>query len=247
MRPASGRTSPARHCSVRVLPAPDGPKSATTPSPALHSTSSVKPGSDLRMRDLEPARHAARAPRRLADDQHEAGQRGEHRHQAERLAALARLHRGVDGERHGRGPARDVARQHQGGAELAERAREGEHEPGQDPVAGQRQRHLERGAQLRAAEGVGRALEIAVHRLDGRAHRAHQERQRHHGGRDHRRVPGEGHRPAGQPRRAARRARRAGPAARSGSSPTTVGGRTSGSVTSRSTRLLPQKRRRAST
>jgi hypothetical protein len=45
MRPESGRTSPARHWSVRVFPAPEGPKSVTTSSPASQETSSVKPGS----------------------------------------------------------------------------------------------------------------------------------------------------------------------------------------------------------
>src|SRR2546422_2907258 len=40
----------SRHCSVSVLPAPDGPKSTATPSPAVHATSSVNPGSRLRTR-----------------------------------------------------------------------------------------------------------------------------------------------------------------------------------------------------
>ena len=40
-----GLFKPARHCSVRVLPAPEGPNSTATPSPAVHETSRVKPGS----------------------------------------------------------------------------------------------------------------------------------------------------------------------------------------------------------
>ena len=50
IRPASGRTRPARHWSVSVLPAPEGPKSTATPPSASQPTSSRKPGSCLTTR-----------------------------------------------------------------------------------------------------------------------------------------------------------------------------------------------------
>ncbi len=59
--PASGRSSPARHASVRDLPAPDGPKSTATPSPAVQRTSRSKPGSRFFERDVEPGRVTRRA------------------------------------------------------------------------------------------------------------------------------------------------------------------------------------------
>ena len=109
---------------------------------------------------------------------------------------LARLHRAVDGQRHRRGLARDIAGQHQGGAELAQRAGEGEHEPAMSPLRASGSVTSSAVRQLRPAQRISRALEIAVHRLDGGARGADQQRQRHHGGGHHRGVPGESNAPA---------------------------------------------------
>src|SRR5581483_12038924 len=67
-----------------------------------------------------------------------------------------------------------------------------------DPVARERQRHLQRRAPLRAPERERRLLEVAIDRLDRRARRPYQQRQRHHRGRDHGRIPGEDDGPAGR-------------------------------------------------
>ena len=198
MRPAAGVISPARHCSVSVLPAPEGPNSTATPPPADHATSRSKPGTLQRDGDLEAIAHVALAPSRLAATitRQESAVRTPTSRSA--VVLFARLHGGVDRQRHRRGLAGNVAGQHQRGAELAERPREGEHESGQDAVAGQRQRHLQRRPQLGAAQRVGRPLEVAIDRLERRLRRAHEQRQRHHRGRHHRRIPGERDAPAGQ-------------------------------------------------
>src|SRR6266536_3246189 len=162
MRPASGSRRPERHRRVSVFPAPEGPKSAATPSPADHPTR----------------------------------QERQHRHEHHGLPRLAGLHRGVDGQGQGLRLARDIAGQHDGGAEFSERPRESQHEAGQNTVPGQRQRHLEGRPPLRASQSEGGPLEIRIHRLDGRARRPHEEGQGHHGGGDHRRVPGERDTPA---------------------------------------------------
>src|SRR5207245_11759368 len=58
----------------------------------------------------------------------------------ERLVGLTRLHGRVDREGHRLGLARNVAREHQGGAELPERPSEGQDEARQDTVPRQRDR-----------------------------------------------------------------------------------------------------------
>ena len=107
--PASGRMSPARHCSVNVLPAPDGPKSATTSSPAAPVDLEREPGQSLDHLHQEMCRRMASAliapaPRagrpRPAPAQDSAVRRPT---RTRASIALAGLHRRVDGERHRRG------------------------------------------------------------------------------------------------------------------------------------------------
>src|SRR3990167_1945424 len=65
MRPWSGRRRPAKHWSVSVLPAPLGPKRATTWSPDSQQTSSANPGRRLAMeRETISASPAGQRPAR---------------------------------------------------------------------------------------------------------------------------------------------------------------------------------------
>ena len=215
MRPASGRDQPGQTLQRQRLARARGPEqhghaAARRPRHVERRSPAARLMSGPRAASLtSPARPAGWRRRAPAHDSTVSTPTS-----TSAVVLLARLHRGVDRQRHRRGLAGNVAGQHQRRAELAERAREGEHEPGQDAVAGQRQRHLQRRPPLRAAERVGRSLEVAIDRLDRRPRRAHEQRQRHHRGRDHRRVPGERDAPAGQLRTPARRASRDGRAAR---------------------------------
>ena len=119
------------------------------------------------------------------------GERREHRHQQVRLRPVARGRAGVDGQRHGVRPPGDVAREHQGGPELADGAGEGQHDAGEDALPGQGQDHVERGLGPGVAQH-GRGVDhLGVHRLDGRLGGTHHDGEGDHGRGDHGRLPGE--------------------------------------------------------
>src|SRR5262245_19396806 len=171
MRPASGRSSTARHWSVSVLPAPDGPNSAATPATDGHATSSVNPGN--RLTSVTSSGMSGRAGAETAGhDQDDAREQGQEADQDKGAAGLPDLDSGIDREGNGGRAPRDVAGEHQRRAELPERPGEGQHEPGQDAVASERERHLERGAPLGTPERVRGPLEIPVNGLDRGASRA---------------------------------------------------------------------------
>ena len=81
---------------------------------------------------------------------------------------LAGLELRVDDERQRLGPALDVAREHDRGPELAERARPAHHEAGRERGAGQRHRDPAEQLALRGAVDPGGVLEVAVDAGDAR-------------------------------------------------------------------------------
>ena len=101
------------------------------------------------------------------------------------------LGRAVHGQRQSLGAARQVARDHERGPELAHGAGEGEHGPGQDAASGQRQTDAQEDAPFRISEGPGRVFVFAFHTVQGGAGGFEDEREGDHGSGDHRPLPGE--------------------------------------------------------
>ena len=99
---------------------------------------------------------------------------------------------GVDRQRHGLGDAGDVADEGDGGAELAERPGEGEHEAGEDAGERQRQGDRRQHADAAGAERRGGGAEARVDRLDRQADGAHHQRKAHDRGGQRRAGPVEG-------------------------------------------------------
>ena len=119
------------------------------------------------------------------DQQLACEQRGEreqdrdHRQPRDRRLAARHLQPGVDCQRQGARLARDVAGESDRRAELAERAREAEHGPGQHAGQAERQGNGQEGAPRRRAERARGADQPPVDCLDRQPHRAHHQRQRH--------------------------------------------------------------------
>ena len=129
-RAARARPGTAASASCRR---PTGRTARPRRRPRVHATSSVKPGSRFvsatSRRGHRRARHvAARAQPARGDAAPRTRAAVSTTTSTSASSRLPGLHRGVDGQRDRRRPARDVAGEHQRGAELAERAREGQHE-----------------------------------------------------------------------------------------------------------------------
>src|SRR5690606_9474728 len=131
MRPASGRASPAIACSAVLLPVPDGPNRIVMPGGTWMSRSSTKAASPPAARRAsriatwragrsDPGDTAAPVEAVHRPKGAEGG-RGEDRDHAVGLRVLVRDDPVVDVERGGLRLARDVAGDHDGHAELAER------------------------------------------------------------------------------------------------------------------------------
>src|SRR5882762_9164787 len=141
MRPRSGRRIPAMALTTEVLPAPERPKSAVTPSPASNEAARRKSPNPRSMWTESifpcyPPRGAAHHDFRNI----ERGKRQQHRDDAQAhrsLVASWSLRIGIDRERQRARLAGDVRHERDRRAELAEAAREGEQHPGDD--AGKRQ------------------------------------------------------------------------------------------------------------
>src|SRR5438045_7209845 len=118
MCPWLGRTAPATARRVWLFPEPDGPMSAVIGAWLANATSSVNPRYRLTIRTSSigaspPTYHEAQR------EQHGERQDGEDGREHERRVEVT-LERGVDGQRHGLSPALETAREHDGGAELAQ-------------------------------------------------------------------------------------------------------------------------------
>ena len=198
MRPASGRSRPATARRVRLLPAPDGPNSAMRLDLDVTSTSSAKCRSPDTMRfricmatlivpRITPAGHRHQPSRQQQD--HHAGH-GRDQHQQVGGGVVAGLHRLVNGDRQRLGAARQIAGDHQRGANRPAPARR--------PAA--RRRRCARAAsgsvtrkntRLAHAQHPRRVLQLRVDVLERRAGRLEHQRKRHHGGGDDGALPGE--------------------------------------------------------
>src|SRR3989304_3486298 len=166
IRPSAGRTSPASDWSVSVWPAPEGPKSATTFSPASQVTSSENPGSAVLI-ERESISRLEAEPRQPAET-HEEHRHARHCQERQRigLGHAVLLNVVVDGERQRLGEPRDAPRHHQRDAEVPQRAAEGEHRAGHHRAPGQRQTDGPEDAPLRAPERARGLLEPLIHRLE---------------------------------------------------------------------------------
>src|SRR5262245_5032615 len=103
-----------------LLPAPEGPKSTVTPGATSNATSMAKEPARSRSRTLsasEDTGEPRELPRRVEGDD---GEEREDEDHPERLALAVRLDGVVDGERRGLRCPGDVARDHEGDAEVAE-------------------------------------------------------------------------------------------------------------------------------
>src|ERR1700722_5409700 len=183
-RPLAGRTRPAMAASVVLLPDPDGPKSTVTPGGASNVTSSAKP-SERATRSATwsdgrgPSAGIAGSRRELVDGVENAHRdRREHEDHEERGLVLVLLHGVVDRERRGLRLAGDVARYHEGDAEVAERSREGEHERGGHPARGKGELDRQEGAARSGAQRPRSAHERHVDALEGGPTALHHERHR---------------------------------------------------------------------
>src|SRR5438094_805376 len=138
MRPPSSGTSPASARSSVVFPAPLGPRTATVSlSTAWRSTS----------RSSSPSWTSTAASRLTngseppisQEHEHDDRDREEQEAQDDRGALLC-FEKEVHGERHGLGSALNVARERDGGAELAERTGPRERGPGEQRRRDERER-----------------------------------------------------------------------------------------------------------
>src|SRR6266850_2718190 len=145
MRPDCGRASPAMRLSTVLLPAPERPKRAVTPPPVANAASSAKAPTRQRTSNSSIAAGGAHGGASHQDvGSHQRHQRQDDREdaQAQRLrVASGHLGKCIDRERQRLGLARDVGDEGDGGAELAEAAREGKQHPRQDTREDERQGH----------------------------------------------------------------------------------------------------------
>src|SRR6266496_242806 len=142
-RPRSGVTRPATMLMIEVLPEPDGPNSAVTPSAASNFAAMVKSANRFSTATLsmsasvQPNVGAAREPFGADQGDQRDQDRDEHQSPGRRIAARG-LRVGVDRGRDGLRLARNVGDERDGGAEFAQRLGKAQHHAGDD--AGQRER-----------------------------------------------------------------------------------------------------------
>src|SRR5215472_9871423 len=186
IRPRSGRRMPAIALTTEVLPAPDRPKSAVTPSPASNDAERRK---SPRLRPMSSesifAVDAARSAAHQDLGKVERGEREQYRQHAQahrRGVTGRRLRIGVDRERQRPRFARDVRHEGDRCAELAKASREREQRAGDDAGKREWQRHGEKHSHPARAERARGGLELSVYRLERKPDRAHHQREPHDGG-----------------------------------------------------------------
>src|ERR671930_432488 len=145
--PRRGLTSPAITRSTLLLPAPDGPASATHwPGSMFSATAREKSPSSV-----SASIRSIPAPDELGRQQDGGGHRDQHRGQRQRVLEVAREAL-VDRERGGLRDALERAGEHQRGAELSERAAERERAAGDEPGRGGRDRDAHERPRLGGSE-----------------------------------------------------------------------------------------------
>ena len=188
----SGRTRPAMTCRTVDLPAPFGPRTAST-SPAATSNSTSTPRLSTTPAHCTSVmcaltthwrpRPAAPGAQAHHDDR---GHHDEQQRQRDRGVGIA-LPLQVDLQRQGAGDALARSGERQRGAELAQRAGECQHRAGHQAGRQQRQRHPPPHGGRPRAEGRGDHLVIGPRGARGALERDDQERQRHERLRQHHR------------------------------------------------------------
>src|SRR2546426_3332315 len=194
MRPASGRISPARHWSVSVLPAPEGPNRPRTHCSASQLTSSVNPGKRLVIAtDTVPLIRSIPQPRESAQAEQQYDNDAD-RDQGERVrfAHLICLDSIVDRQRQCLGSSWNVPGHHEGDPELAERTAERQNRSGEHRAPRERKRDAPEHAPLRTPEGPRRLLELPVHGFEARLGGLDDECDRPDAGGENRGCRGEG-------------------------------------------------------
>src|SRR5215467_11849103 len=145
IRPRSGRRIPAIALTTEVLPAPERPKSAVTPSPASNEAARrksprLRPMSSDSIFAVNPARRTAHQD--LGKVERSEGEHYREHAQAQRRGVSGRsLRVGVDRERQRARLAGNVRHEGDGRAELAQASREGEEHAGDDAGKRERERH----------------------------------------------------------------------------------------------------------
>ena len=145
-----------------------------------------------------------------------------------RPRAYRRLGGGEDGDGHGLRAAGNIAGQHQRRAELAQRARKGQHRSSKNSGRGQRQQHSAKDDTLRCAQRARCIEKSGIDLLECAQRGAVHQRKSHDGRGNHRCRPGEDDGDANLFQRLADEA--APSKSTSRKKPTTVGGSTRGSV-----------------
>src|ERR1043165_7391553 len=146
MRPRSGLTRPATMLTIDVLPEPDGPNSAVTPSGASNFAATLKSPSRFSTSTIsmsapvQPGAGAAREPSGGDQRDERYDDRDDDKPRRGRIAA-GHLQVGVDRSRDGLRFARDIGTERDGGAEPAERLGKAQHHPGDDARSAERQCH----------------------------------------------------------------------------------------------------------
>src|SRR5215831_2570621 len=144
MRPRSGVSSPAIMLTIDVLPEPEAPNSAVTPSAASNAAAiekSPRRFSTSTASMLFPVKARSRAPREpFRDDQRQQRDRDRDQHQpAGGGIAAGNIGIGVDRRGDGLRLARNIGDEGDGGAELAQRLGEAQHHAGDHAGQGERQ------------------------------------------------------------------------------------------------------------
>src|ERR1700735_255219 len=158
-RPRPGCSKPAIHLSNMVFPAPDGPRMLSGVSEALNATLSWKSGScfSICTSSAISTRHPASTPESLrARPVIQTAQKSQRNYDVNCAPCKGTLHfvcfhREIDGDRNRFGPAGDVPRNHQRGAEFSQRARKRKYGAGKHSRPCERQRDFAEYAPIRCA------------------------------------------------------------------------------------------------
>src|SRR6185503_14185686 len=182
MRPRSGLTSPAIAFTSVLLPAPERPKSATMGASAAKRASRRNPPcisvtSTSSMGRLGAAA-AAHEPFREGE-RRDRERDGEEREAQDLVVVTGGLRERVDRERQRLRLARDVRDEGDRGAELTERAREGEDRAGDEARPCEGQRHGKEHPKRARAERARRELDAPVDGVDRQTYCSHHQRESH--------------------------------------------------------------------
>ncbi len=205
--PPSSRWSPASASSTVDFPAPLRPMIASVSPGATSNATSTRNARRCTTTCADSAAFTTPHGRPPAAHQQQ-NRDGRHQQQeCERdrgaLTDAATIERGVDREGHGLGDAGTVAGEQGGGAELADRAREAQHDPGDDAGGRERQRHAPEDRDPRRTERGRGPFDLDAGAAQRPLHGEHEERQRHVHLREHDRGGGEGQTETAEPAGAA--------------------------------------------